>query len=210
MLSTCKILLWNVWSVRNNIKLLNLLQIITDLEVSFACICETWFQSQTGVFSATIKEHGFGIIHSFRENKNGGGVAIIYKESLSKRVRHISSSSDRFISFEYSSILLRHLHDKFALICIYRRQEIAFKHFLPELKCLLKEINHAAEKILITGDFNTWIDCNTDKDGEELLNFMSSYGMRQYIEEPTHRGGHTLDQVYSNAHLLPVTRTVLQ
>ena len=62
-------------------KLRNLLQFIEDSNVKIACICETWFDSQTGRHTAVIKEAGYEIIHANREGKRGGGVAIMYKES---------------------------------------------------------------------------------------------------------------------------------
>ena len=45
------LLYWNVWSIQNETKLQNLLQILDDMNVGIACICETWFTSKKGVFS---------------------------------------------------------------------------------------------------------------------------------------------------------------
>ena len=42
-----------------------------------ACVTETWFDSKEGKFTATIKKAGFEITHAYRENKRGGGVAIM-------------------------------------------------------------------------------------------------------------------------------------
>ena len=71
---------WNVWSILNDEKLSNYLQVLEDNNIMIACITETWFDSKEGKFTATIKNAGFEITHAHRENKRGGGVAIIYKK----------------------------------------------------------------------------------------------------------------------------------
>jgi len=65
----CNIMVWNVWSILNELKLNNFLQIIEDRNVHIACITETWLDANNGRFTATEKEAGYGIVHSFCENK---------------------------------------------------------------------------------------------------------------------------------------------
>ena len=65
-------------------------------------------------------------INTFRENKRGGGSAIIYKTGLS--VKKGEASSSEFLSFEYSYVTLTLSVDrKLLLCCLYRKQEFAFK-----------------------------------------------------------------------------------
>ena len=73
---------WNVWSILNEPKLTNFLQIIDDNDIGITCMCETWFDSEKGVFTTTIKERGYRIHHAYRSDKRGGGSAIIYKKGL--------------------------------------------------------------------------------------------------------------------------------
>ena len=63
----CNLLAWNVWSIANDEKLRNCLQIMDDRRISIACITETWFDRKTGTFSKTIKDAGYKIHHAFRE-----------------------------------------------------------------------------------------------------------------------------------------------
>ena len=65
----CKVVYWNVWSIANDEKLNNLLQICEDQRIDIACITETWFDSKKGKFTATIKEAGYEIVHDFRRIK---------------------------------------------------------------------------------------------------------------------------------------------
>ena len=79
----CKLMVWNVWSIANAEKLSSFLQIMDDQKIGIACITETWFDRKNGPFTKTIRDAGFEINHAFRENKRGGGSAIIYKKELS-------------------------------------------------------------------------------------------------------------------------------
>ena len=61
----CVVMCWNVWSVLNESKLDNLLQILEDFNVSVACITETWFDAEKGTFSGKIKNRGYDIQHAY-------------------------------------------------------------------------------------------------------------------------------------------------
>ena len=202
------ILLWNVWSILNESKLQNFLQIIDDLKVGVACVCETWFDSRKGVFSRMIKEKGYKLIHGFREKKKGGGVAILYRENLN--VKEGEESTTQYLSLEYVYIIIT-LPSKRRLIlmCVYRKQEIPFSCFFEELENLIDRISLKCEAVMIVGDFNVWVEEEEDPNSKQLLKLMSSYGLTQQILEPTHRGGHTLDQVYVNKFQVNVRHEVL-
>ena len=81
----CKLISWNLWSIKDKYKLANFLQVLEDNEISIACICETWFSREKGPFNKSIKDAGYQIIHSFREEKRGGGTAIIRKSEYQER-----------------------------------------------------------------------------------------------------------------------------
>ena len=112
-------------SVLNETKLENLLQILDDNHINIACISESWFDSKNGSFSAAIKKSGYKLHHAHREDKRGGGSAIMYKNHL--MVKDGDASSSKYSSFEYSYVTLT-LQSKIRLVlaCIYRKQEISF------------------------------------------------------------------------------------
>ena len=202
------ILLWNVWSILNESKLQNFLQIIDDLKVNIACVCETWFDSRKGVFSRMIKQNGYKLIHGFREKKKGGGVAILYRENLN--VKDGEESTTQYLSLEYVYIIIT-LPSKRRLIlmCVYRKQEIPFTCFHEELGNLIDRISLKCEAIMIVGDFNVWVDEEEDTNAKQLLTLMNSFGLNQQVHEATHRGGHTLDQIYVNEFQVNVRHEVL-
>ena len=204
----CNMLLWNVWSIANEEKLNNFLQILDDKNISIACVTETWFDSKKGAFSKTINDAGFKLNHAFRRDKRGGGCAIMYKSKLS--VKSGDASSSEFQSFEYCSVTLTlKAGTKLVIICLYRKQEILFRIFQDELTSLMDKFVVSGNMVCVVGDFNVWIDVDGDKVGEALSDLMSSYGLLQQVEQPTHREGHTLDHIYTNPYHFSIHHEVI-
>ena len=50
---------------------------------------------------------------------------------------------------------------------------------------------------MITGDFNIWVDDRTDRNARQFLDLLFMFGMKQHVQESTHRYGHTLDLLIS-------------
>ena len=201
-------MLWNVWSIANEEKLTNLIQILEDQDINIACITETWFVRKTGTFSKRLKDAGFDLHHSFREDKRGGGCAIIYKLNLSMKKEDASTS--QFSSFEFSYATLKVLSGrKIVIICVYRKQEIAFDTFQVEWTTFIEKLFKTSDIMLVVGDLNVWAEKEGDKEAEKLCNMMDGYGLTQIVEEPTHRGGHTLDHIYLNQYQLDSKHEVL-
>ncbi|KAJ0061934.1 hypothetical protein NL108_014510 [Boleophthalmus pectinirostris] len=58
---------------------------------------------------------------------------------------------------------------------------------------LLRCFQFAQTCLVITGDFNVHVDNVCDKNGKELSVVLETFGLTQYVSEPTHNRGHTLD-----------------
>ena len=201
-------LAWNVWSIANEEKLNNFLQILDDQKISIACITETWFDRKNGKFSKTIKDAGFELHHTFREDKRGGGSAIIYKRDMS--VKKGGASSSIYSSFEYSYVTLTlQSKRKLIMVCLYRKQEVAFNIFHDELTLIMDKLSNVGDSLLLVGDFNVWADNRDDKHVKMLEDLLSAYGLIQTVEGPTHRSGHTLDHIYINPYQLDVEHEVI-
>ena len=181
----------------------NFLQILDDMNISLACVCESWFDSKEGLFSKMIKDSGFKLHHAYREKKRAGGVAILYKVHLS--VKEGESSTSLYLSFEFTCITLQtQSKKKIVVACIYRKQEVPFITFTEEFSIFIEKLVFRGDALMLVGDFNVWVDIEDDEKGKQLLTLMQSYGMNQLIREQTHRGGHTLDQLYVNEFQLQV------
>ena len=199
---------WNVWSILNENKLENFLQIIDDNDLSVACITETWFDAKNGHFSHAIKRSGYELHHAYREDKRGGGAAIMYRKNM--MVKEGGASATEYTSFEYSSITVTlEAKKKLILVCIYRKQEVLFTAFHDEFSAFMERTLRSGEIMLIVGDFNVWVDIEEDVDATRLKTLMNAYGLSQIVKEPTHRGGHTLDHIYINEYQMQIEHEVL-
>ena len=198
----------NIWSILNVEKLENFLQTLEDNEISVACITETWFDAKVGLFSQKIKSRGFELHHAHREEKRGGGVAIMFKKQL--MVKPGDASTSTYSSFEYCCIVMTmQSKRRLVLICVYRKQEIHINTFIEEFTLFMDKTTSKGEVFLVVGDFNVWMEIEEDQDAKRLMLLMSSFGLTQKVEGPTHRDGHTLDHVYVNEFQLEIDYEVL-
>ena len=187
---------WNLRSLlADEKKLANLLQVFEDNDIQVACLCETWFDRQNGPFTATIKAAGFEIKHASREEKRGGGAAILYKNTMD--IKPGEASASKYSSFEYSYCIMKSNY-KIIILCVYRLQEVPCKEFCDEFEKLLESIFHKGDTIIVVGDFNVWAEIEDNTDNVRLSTLMSAHGLTQLVNAPTHVGGHTLEHVYTN------------
>ena len=126
-------------------------------------------------------------------------------------VKQLEASSSKYISLEYSSILLRtSTSTKTIVLCLYRRQEIHISHFLKDLEALIDKLVLSADSLIIMGDFNVWAEDKENNDSLKLHNLMCTFGLEQFIDEPTHNAGHILDHVYANPFQISIKAEVQQ
>ena len=200
-------LCWNVWSILNDEKRNNVLQVLEDYKIHIACITETWFDAKNGKFTADIREAGYEIVHDFRDGQRGGGTAILYKNNLNAKPGEASSS--KYGSFEFSIITLTIDKSKTMIVCVYRKQEQSCTLFCDEIELLIESIFDSSDILIIVGDFNLWIDVEGDADAEKVVSLMNAYGLSQIVDKQTHREGHTLDHVYVNPFQLDLKCDIL-
>ena len=185
-------------SVTKRSKLL-VMESLCDLDTDIAFITESWLDDETSLTTAIIKSYGFQICHTYRTGR-GGGVAILYRNFDCQTLAlpwYISSSIS---SFEYHVVKIKSLPFSYCAICVYRKQEIPVYLFIEEVECLLDYVTHVTNDInVVLGDFNVHFDTNS-KDACDVTNILSCYGLAPLIVDPTHKKGHTLDQVFINSN----------
>ncbi len=70
--------------------------------------------------------------------------------------------------------------------------------FIKEFGDFLSELVLAADKVLIVGDFNIYVNNEKDALGSVFLDILNSIGVRQHMSGTTHCRNHTLDLILSH------------
>ena len=184
--------MWNARSLNN--KTYEFMQLLDDNDVDVALVTETWLSGESGTTTFSIKEMGYEIEHSHR-SKKGGGVAIIYKPTVSIKP---DVNIYKYESFMYKNVILNG-KVKINLACIYRLQEILEPQFLTDLEHFLSIHSCKSDTLILTGDFNIHFEDTDSKYVKELADLTSSFGLSQFVVGPTHILGHTIDLVFANS-----------
>lgn len=144
-----------------------------------------------------IKQAGYNIVHTFRTEKRGAGVAILWKEKL-ESLKHVCKVQTKtYASFQYQCIVFN-FKPKLIIISIYRLQEISFTQFLSDLDDLINDHFSTSHSLILVGDFNVHFEKTDSRDTFLLSDLASSFGLSQLINGSTHKHGHTLDLVFLN------------
>ena len=141
-------LLYNPRSINNKVD--SLMSFLYDKNVDIAAICETWITDQNNPTTSAIKSYGYSIRHNFRENRRGGGTALIYRNSV-KLTR--MSYQRIFESFEVILCTLKTDFGKVVFIVMYRTGNVT-SIFNRELDLLLSDVSMKADTYILAGDLN--------------------------------------------------------
>ena len=128
-------------------------------------VTETWFTDAAGDYDArSICPRGYSALQKprdlVRENKlGGGGLALFHKNSIKATV--LNELPD-FVSFEHLDVSVLIRSTKVRLILIYRPPEKSSAEFLREFSSLLESTSTVSSALVITGDFNLYVDVTND------------------------------------------------
>lgn len=187
--SSLKMALLNVRSLINKTFIVS--DIISSHRLDCILLTETWLDETGKKELLETSPPNFSFSRCTRTSKKGGGVAAIYSDILSCKSIHLGSYS----TFEYLALAIRSDYPCL-LLTIYRPPRLK-KGFLTEFSELLSQITVEYDYILILGDFNIHIDCDTDRFANHFTELLSSFELIQHITGATHNQGHTLDLVIS-------------
>ena len=191
--------------------------LLTERNQLFMGITETWLNSHT---DAELKIEGYKLFRSDRVRKKRGK-----KGSLSDGVA--AYVQDEFASqmeqkFKYSNGVVEMLglyskSDNIFIVILYRQPDDStggnrstVNELRPAIDKLQQEINSfgdPAPNIVICGDFNlpnsSWGDTTSsvpyEREMFDCINQLSNDNfLQQLVTQSTHRGGNTLDLVFTN------------
>ncbi len=196
----------NTQSARNKAESLVNYVIQRDL---YVCIfTETWFKSDDNVAMGDVTPDGFKLDPCHRDDRIGGGIAVLHKLSLDVKLIR----SGHMSSYQYMEMLIPHGSKSISLVAIYRPPYHPKKNphtanaFLEVFASHLEQLILSPNLLCITGDFNFHMDLLkvsedslSDSGKEKRREALSSMDLIQHIDGPTHRSGHALDLVITRS-----------
>ena len=175
-------------------------------------ITEHWLTSRDAAIRAELCPNGYKMFDHPRLDRRGGGTGLIYRESLN--VENIDAGASVRGPYEFSEWIIRSPSHNLRIVVIYRppysvNHPVSANVFLTEFSEYLESLVLCKEQLLITGDFNIHVDDANDVEGKRFLDMLTSFGLNQHVNQPTHCNGHTLDLIVTRMSESLVTRTPL-
>ena len=173
---------------------------ITSEDIDLCVITETWLRKDDDTVLANITPAGYDIRSSPRDDKIGGGLAVLFRDSI--QVRKIVTANHP--SFEATEWHLKYGNSVIVTIGIYRppystNHPVTVNTFLNEFAEYLESVALVEGHLLITGDFNIHVNDVCDPAAARFINIIDSMGMINHVNIPTHIHGHTLDLIITRA-----------
>ena len=143
---------------------------------------------------ANLDTAGYNIIIHSRENRKGGGIAVIYKSHL-----HVKKLSfNEHTSFESITINLNITTKSYLFLTIYRapysaKQSVTMLPFLEEFPDHISSLFRSSRDVIILGDFNIPWNKPEHPDTTSMQEISDMYDLHQHINIQTHKLGNTLD-----------------
>ena len=167
---------------------------ICDSEVDIAVITETWLKSANVAIKIAATPTGYRFLDHPRPDRTGGGTGVLVRDSLAVK----QARGGILNSFEYSEWIITSGSFRLRLVAIYRppyspNHPITSSMFLTEFAEFLESIIMTTEPLIMAGDFNIHVNVPSDNDAIRFLDLLSSMGLQQHIDFPTHVSGNILD-----------------
>ena len=118
-----------------------------------------------------------------RIRRRGGGVTLLYKDSISVVTTKQSDYNSSSSSFEFSELLVKSGSFVVRLVIVYRPPFT--NSFVSDFTSYLESIISSMQPILIVADFNLHVDINGDADAGDILDTLESMGLEQHVTGPT-------------------------
>ena len=154
----------NARSCRNKPEEIN--DLITHNKLDVLLITETWlYKEGDEPIIASLCPPGFKFKPCPRENRRGGGIATIYRESLETKIKFVNTQHLKTTTLEIMELCLDVGDKSFDIVCYYRLQnskkfKVSIPTFISEFEQLLSYLSRKKGHLLLAGDMNfqknTW------------------------------------------------------
>ena len=183
---------------------------ILDKDLDLLVITELWLYSHDTVELGELQPTGYKLKCFHREDRQGGGIAIIHKDGM--KVKVITQPAQQK-SFESLEVQVTSGNGNLRLLAVYRPQKIPgmcapVRTFLNEFSTRLESLITQPSELLVVGDFNFHVDETNDLEARRYINMLNSFDLIQHVDEPTHINGHILDHVITRNESKSIIKNV--
>ena len=181
----------NVRSIKN--KSAVFVDYVNSCKADLFALTETWLGKNDDAHRAEITPTGFKLIDLSRNDRRGGGTALLFKENLNIQ----KTAAKELRSFEYLQLIVSSGTFKVRVAVLYRppyspAHPVTTSTFFTDFADYLEILILSSEPLVITGDFNVHVDDSTNPDATKLLDLLDSLGLCQHVTQSTHELGHTV------------------
>ena len=166
--------------------------VLEDADIDCAAVVESWMPAQRNNITAELRDKGYSIYHFNRDNRKGGGVALIFRNHF-KFIQGRTFKSEYFECIHVSIACKNTPPVNF--IVVYRYSEEYPSHFLTEFYPIIENMFMNFKNVVFLGDFNLHVNKKLDSNILKFYDILSTFNFTQEIEGPTHESGNTLDLV---------------
>ena len=198
--STSKLLLCclNARSLRN--KSAAFIDLLSENKADLFAVNEIWLTHNDTTALAELSVPGYKLLRYPRSKLRGGGTALFFRDCLD--VTRVNSSEES--SFEFSEWLVSTPTVRLRVIIVYRppyshTHPVTISTSITEFANLLESVVLLNEQLLICGDFNIHVNASNEDDAIKLKDLLESMSLVQYVTEPTHEHGNTLDLIITRS-----------
>nr|XP_002739487.1 PREDICTED: RNA-directed DNA polymerase from mobile element jockey-like [Saccoglossus kowalevskii] len=195
---------WNVHLIQNKATLIS--DYIVEHNIDALAITESWLKaSGDEPIINEVTPAGYTYHHFPRVKSTGGGIAFIFKSSITvttwKPLQNVTT-------FEAVEATLRYHGITFKVIIVYRpppntKNKFTVSKFFNEFGDLLESSSTYTGNLSIIGDFNFhWANVSPDPNTRKFQELLDSCNLKQWVNTPTHTHGHTFDLVFTNPDLI--------
>ena len=185
----------NIQSVSN--KTIQIRGLLTENSLDVLAVSETWLKSfdPARIEEMTPPTHSFH--HIPREGRRGGGGVGLFTSNTFSQLRVVNRIN--VSSFEYMEVNFKYLNQWISFIVVYRPPWSRVNLFIEEFGALLELIDMVSCKVLVTGDFNIWMDDPENRDTISFCELLETYQLHNGVRSATSSSGHMLDLIISDA-----------
>lgn len=171
---------------------------VVEQDVDIFAITESWLSRESDEFiirDLCLTGYEF---RNVPRGSRSGGLGILHKSTI--HFQKQSGIKGKFKSFEFMDLLLKQSSTSLRVVIVYRPQTMdnnkcSTSLFFEEFSRLLEALVTAPGSLLMAGDFNFHVDVPSDRDAQRFLRLLETFNLKQHLNVPTHRSGHTLDLV---------------